>query len=73
MKLYKVRVRRWHGLGERLREGVWSDEKVLLEADSMDLASVAGFEWAMGVKFFGVPLAQCQVMEVASVVLPLAL
>ena len=75
MRIYKVRVRRWYPSDKtgKLRDGVWCDEKVLVEGDSLDHAREVGFDAVMGAKFFGVAPAQCEVMEVATVNLPLSL
>lgn len=72
MRLYKVRVRRWHRserTGE-LKNGVWCDERCLIEADNIAQAQADGFEHLMASKFFGVPTEECQVMETSSVTLP---
>lgn len=71
MRLYKVRVRRWHPSQKGgMKDGVWCDERVLIEADNIDAAMTEGFEVVMGNKFFGVDPSHCQTMEAATVQLP---
>jgi len=75
MRLYKVRVRRWHRSEKsgELKDGVWCDESVLVEANDIDHSWEVGFEVIMRTKFFGVNPDECEVMQSSGVTLPIHL